>query len=887
MNNKIYQEIYRRLIPDFEFKESICKNWLQQGKCPQCGKRELHTHAQTPWVLRCNRHNKCGAELHIKELYPDLFESFSDRFKPTKAKPTASADAFLSIARGLDTKPLKGLYTQDTFYDVDTQAGSATIRFEIADGVYWERLIDKADRFDRKAHFRGAYRGLVWQCKTVDYANAKEIWITEGVFDTLALIQNGVAAVSILSCVNYPDKWLEELRKTNPNALLVIALDADKAGKKFTKSFVRRLVEENWKASAAQPPYRLGKRTKVDWNDLHQLDRLKETDRKEYAYYGELLLARSASEKAMTIHRNKQKQVFLFDFDNRIFQFKIDLDRYEKAIRNIEDSNNGLTHEECVNRALMESGALTEIVDCKPSALYFQRNTITGESWYYFRLELPTGEVMKDTFTGNQISSASEFKKRLLSVAKGALYTGSSQQLDTLMKQLKLQRIKTVGTIDFVGYSKEYDAYIFRDVAVHNGKMIKVNEEDYFEVGGQSVKTLENSVVIGLNTDLDAYDESWMPLLWGAFGEKGLIVLGYWFGSLFAEQIRKIHKSYPFLEFVGEAGSGKSTLLMFLWRLLGRDNWEGVNPSTATLPARTRNAAQTANLPVVFLEADIDKDTKDKMKRRGMDWEETKSWYDGGVIRSRGMNTSGNQTYEPHFKGALVISQNDDIVASVAVLQRIIRVYMTRGGQTQDSRAMVDELTSIPNEALSGFALKCMMNEKGILDRYKEQQKKYAAVLASQDGLSTQRIILNYSQIMALLDALALVVGLNDEWVELALESLVQLAVEREEALRVDPLAVQEFWEVVEYLESNGCALNHSQDPTLIALNLNQVYQMAFDYRQTIAPLSEMKKLLKMGQQHKFIEVKPIYSAIHAKNNSDDRYDRKPASVRCWLFGRG
>ena len=45
-----------------------------------------------------------------------------------------------------------------------------------------------------------------------------------------------------------------------------------------------------------------------------------------------------------------------------------------------------------------------------------------------------------------------------------------------------------------------------------------------------------------------------------------LVALSFWFGSLFAEQIRMAQESYPFLELIGEPGAGKSTLLAFLWR---------------------------------------------------------------------------------------------------------------------------------------------------------------------------------------------------------------------------------------------------------------------------------------------------------------------------------
>src|SRR5690606_33234996 len=97
----------------------------------------------------------------------------------------------------------------------------------------------------------------------------------------------------------------------------------------------------------------------------------------------------------------------------------------------------------------------------------------------------------------------------------------------------------------------------------------------------------------------------------------------FWLGSLFAEQIRANQKSFPFLEIVGEAGAGKSTLIEFLWKLCGRRDYEGFDPSKATLAARARNFSQVSNLPVVLIESDRDQDQGAKQKQ--FDWDELKT----------------------------------------------------------------------------------------------------------------------------------------------------------------------------------------------------------------------------------------------------------------------
>ncbi|MDT9126816.1 hypothetical protein, partial [Escherichia coli] len=75
---------------------------------------------------------------------------------------------------------------------------------------------------------------------------------------------------------------------------------------------------------------------------------------------------------------------------------------------------------EAREKAVKESGCVTEIANCWLTPLYFQRSEPTDESWYYVKVNMPNRPAVKDTFTANQLTSSAEFKKRLLHIAKGA-----------------------------------------------------------------------------------------------------------------------------------------------------------------------------------------------------------------------------------------------------------------------------------------------------------------------------------------------------------------------------------------------------------------------------------------------------------------------------------
>jgi hypothetical protein len=887
MNEQLYNDIRRRLEMDYGFKSSKDGRWLRNGECPSCNKKEMHTSAEKPWVLRCGRANKCGVEYHVKELYPDLFESWSERHRKTPEAPNAAADAYLRDARGFDLARIAGWYAQESYYDAEKKIGSATVRFALAGGAWWERIIDQPSRFgSRKATFHGQYAGTWWAPPSLTEI-PEELWIVEGIFDAIAWLHHDVAAVAAMSCNNYPGTALAALaerckaaEKDRPR--LVWALDGDKAGRKFARQWAKKSREEGWEASAATIPFE-GK-AKLDWNDMHQRGRLGPKDIERYRYHGALLLAESAQEKALLMYRRNGWNAFSFEFDNRLHWFKLDLDRYHKVMEQYQDDKS-LSDEKRRDLALTESGTVSEIANCYPTALYYQANLITDESWYYFRVDFPhDGPSVNNTFTGGQLASASEFKKRLLGIAAGAVFTGTAGQLDAMLKKW-LGRIKTVETVDFIGYSKEHAAWVFNDVAVKGGKTVSLNDEDFFDLGRLSIKSLNRSVDLAINTDLKDFSTDWVGLLWQCYYHKGLAALAFWLGSFFAEQIRARHKSFPFVELVGEPGAGKSTLIEFLWRLAGRSDYEGFDPSKSTMAARARNFSQVSALPVVLIEGD--RTEEDRIKQKGFDWDELKPLYNGRSVYSRGVKNSGNETYEPPFRGALVISQNAPVQASDAIMQRICHIGFDLASHTPESKAAADALGQIGVERLSGFILKACLAEQQILATFEERVPHHEKRLLKVEGVRNLRIVKNHAQLAALVDALAHVVPVGAAELRQTQAFIEDMAAERQEAINADHQVVQEFWDIFDYLNGSDDAprLNHARkDEAFIAINFNHFIEVAADRRQHLPDLRELKKHLKTSRGRKFLGRKKVNSAINALYNVRNPDSQKPATVDCWVF---
>jgi hypothetical protein len=897
----LHADVLQRLARDYGLKRRLSTDYLRGGKCPACGQKELYARYSEPWLIICGRESKCAQRWHLKEIYEDLFNDWSKRAPSSEQFPSATARAYLEFARGFRHEVIQGWYSQETYFSEDLNAGSATVRFALEKGGYWERLIDRPHRFGKmKARFKpgDSPRGYWWCPPCVELLDVKELWIVEGIFDAIALVHNRIAAVSAMSSAFFPEESLKELARQRGGKLpkLIWALDNEPGAHKFIKRWVRQARALGYECEAAQIPQSNSR--KVDWNDLHQrwafID--SESERSEQIekdlanarYHGSLLIAESAAEKGVLMYDWRERHEFHFSFDSRLYWFKMDLEKFNKAMQSLETSTSHedqlLSEKQRRQKALRQCGGVVEIANCYPRALYFQRNEVTDESWYYFRVDFPhdSGSV-KNTFTGGQVAAASEFKKRLLSMAAGAVFTGSGQQLDKIMKD-QLFGLKTVETIDFIGYSKLHSCYVFGDLAIRGGIVSAVNKEDFFEFGKLRLKTLQKSIAMHIQRDSKQYRTDWLPMLWLCFGAKGIVALAFWFGSLFAEQIRAQYKSFPFLEVTGEAGAGKTTLLTFLWKLLGREH-EGFDPSKSTRAGRQRAMGQVSNMPVVLIEGD--RNEPDKAHAKGFDWDELKDFYGGGTLGTKGMKTSGNETYEPPFRGAIAISQNADVSASEAILTRIIKSHFARPEVTTESRAAADNLNLIPVEQLSHFLLLAVRAEAQVMAKFAERVLVHEQQLRRLKEIRVERIIKNHSQLMALVDCLRLVCPLDDNYVATTQQALMSMALERQAAISADHPLVAEFWEVFEYLESlgEGPQVNHSTDPKLIAINLNEFAEKASEHRQNLADLKTLRGLLVNSRSHKWLESnKAVYSAVRASQAAGNAMFNKPTTVRCWIF---
>lgn len=891
MRADLHDEVSKRLKADYGFEER--GTYLRRGKCPQCDKREVWAGAEKPWVLRCGRIDRCGWEGHVKELYPEIFDDWSKRHRQTEAAPHAAADAYLLHARGFDLRDLRGAYSQETYRDAQLNIASATVRFPLPGGAYWERLIDQPARFGKqKARFPyGAnYRGQWWRYPgdTLEQlVEQGEIWLAEGIFDAIALRQSaGVRAVSLMSCNNYPELALAELREVagrlnRATPRLIFAFDVGRAGTEYTRRFVKRAREEGWACGAAQvrPD---GEGVKLDWNDLAQRDRLNPADLATYRWNGEVTIAASASDKALLFYERDKHAAFPLVFAGKQLWATFSLERIQGVHQAWLESDDpelaafkALPFEEQWHKAAAEAVEIAELANCTFRTLYYQRDPNIEEGAYYFRVDFPSDRLsVKATFSGAACAAGPEFKKRLASIAPGAQWTGSTQQLDKLM-QRQWASIRLVEAIQHTGYSIEHGAWIFGGLAVHRGRVHEPNDEDYFVLGKQSVKLRTADRLLKINFDPDRLDLSWVPPLVTAYGSKGVVVLAFWVMAFFADQIRAEQESLAFLEATGIPGTGKSTLIEFLWGLAGRANYEGFDPTKATHAGIARTLGQVGNLPVVLIEGDRGQDTP---HARRFEWDELKTAYNGRAVRTRAIANGGMETFEPPFRGAILIAQNDTVEASPALRERIMAIHFDKSRFSPATKIAAEQLARMPVEQISGFIVHVVRREEEILAAYRKAFAAHELRMSKHPGIRNGRLAKNHAQLAAMLDAMRIVVtNLTDGQTADAHQLITTMLEERQRAVETDHPHVEWFWERFDHFRlleppNPERPIDHSRKAEVHAINLVQFEARCADLGLRLpCTTNELKRLLKTSKRRRFVDVKTV-------NSWADK------TVSCWVF---
>ncbi|MFY0730557.1 toprim domain-containing protein [Pseudomonas sp. NFX15] len=879
-----FEDIYRLEVVsalehdhELDFKD-IGSTYFQKGVCPGCSERTLYIARKQPYQLKCNRLNQCQFEEKTRERYSHLFENLSERFPRTEVDPNATADAYLQRNRGFDISKMKGWYEQSRRKMKDGQWAD-TVRFPLCDG-YWERIIDAtmvtANGGDKAGiKYKMSYKGGAWVPPGMSIEQGDTVYVVEGIFHAIALILAGYKAMASISANNFP--WdLVEAHK-GMKVRWIIALDDDKAGHSVIPKYRSQLLARDelaWVALAG---------IDRDWDDVYRDGQLNDEFMQEANYQGRIFIAESPAKKAYLLHKKKPLNFFLLDFGERLYSAKVNSDELNKT----QEDEAAVAREQLFYKYC----DIKQVANCVPRFEYIQRDAISGDQQFFFQFNFPNAaQNCKEPLAPNSIGDPRSFAKSLLERTPGGNFEGGEKVL-AMLRSKWLDNALTVRSLPFVGYDASSKTYCFQKFGYHKGREYLANDHGYLEVGKTGLKTSLNSLTIVRGS---GFDPSWFSDFFAVHHLNGLAALSWWTATLFVQQIRSKQESWPFLELTGDAGAGKSSLLRFLWRLLGRSNFEGIKPNSegASAIGLTRALSQVSNLPVVLIESDSQTvDAQGRTVVSQYNWEKWKALFDhNATLRTVGVKSSSNDTDSLIFLAALCMAQNASVEGSEAILTRISHFHATRAHHTPALKVLAIRLNGLPVEQLAGYLGHCIGQESAWLQRYFDAFPEYEQRLQANPVLQHQRIVLCHAQMMAAAKATqALFPDWSDDNLEQVIKHIERRAIDRQQRVSTENPTAGRFWQIYHYLNERVVSisddagnrevtqetLNHSADKDLIAINIEHFHNACRLAGQEVIHATQLHRALPLSTSHTFVETRKVRSVIEKR------------SLNCWLFRKG
>lgn len=885
MGNRIpTEEIQRALENDrllsLKPKSGGSKPVMRGGICPECNRKSVWIDAASPWVLRCDHEGTCGYNETIKERYPELFENWGKRYPSTDDDPKATARAYMRMKRGFESPTVHTWYEQGT-HKMENGRAAETVRFELVPGMTWERLIEDEHITQdgggktriKKQNPKATYSGACWMPPGMQINKGEDVFIVEGIFCAIAMHLAGKKAVAAISSANFPRNLIKDNK--DKNICWCLAYDNEPGAHKHMKRYAEELRGEKQRFNAY-----LIEPGKGDWNDSWLNNTLTEKFIEKSLWRGRIFLAHTPMRRAFAIYGEKRFAKKVFEFDENLYAAKFSQEEFSKVSEGEEFSYSSSW--DFFNRAT----SLESISNCVPEFIYVQQDKLTEERQYFFTVKKYADRRQYfGAFSGNALTDARAFNNALLNVTNGGTFDGGAGDLKILRNQWLNRNVPSVETVPYIGYDAANKIYVFSTFGYYGGRLIKTNKHDYLEAGDVGIKTTLKDIHVTQTTE---FSPAWLQDFITVFHHNGLVTLAFFTASLFARQIKEKSQSFTFLELTGEPGAGKSTLLRFCWKLLGRDNHEGLDLLSTSVSSYGRHLGKVSNLPVVIIESD--RDTTNNVGGRptkAVDWDVFKKVYDlDGVIDSRGVKTNDNTTLDRIFQGTVVISQNETVSASPAMLSRIVHLHATTAHQRRENRPLADKFKTMPTEEVAGWLHHCLTNESAYLARYFKLFEKYRAHLSTVSEITHDRIIDCHAQVMAAVVALKELLPLDNNQLTEVVRHLTERAKQRQLRLNKDHPVLEQFWETYHYINDESMhiddedgkrdvsleRLNHSKDPGLIAIRLNEFLEHCRKRGQEVFSVNQLKELFPTSQRYPFIEYKKVRSR------------QVDTSTRCWVF---
>ncbi|WP_158083029.1 toprim domain-containing protein [Methyloprofundus sedimenti] len=525
------------------------------------------------------------------------------------------------------------------------------------DGVTFQRLIDYTG--SNKTRLT-TYKGECYETDSV--IGAEEVYVVEGIFDALALEQSGLPAIATLSSVHNPEKCFK------PGVNYVLGFDNDIAGIKALNKFKKYLTEHLISFDVRIPPN--GK----DWNDLLLSGDLSGDKKNETLtrchWNGSLALANSAKDYY-------EKYCEQRPYSNMVFEFK---GQTYKGSFELKDDG-------------PEKHKVTRLLDCILDIAYsIEDASLQYESRLCHIINAVSNREGINTirFKGADFSALNDFKSKLLQYR--LLFFGNGYDLTLLAEYLFKKNPIKVRECQALGYDSHSDCYVFNNFMYDkNGNHHGIDRDGYFhQYRLKPFSGQDKSVTRIHNVDAGKFISD----LHGAYGDKGMLALGFWIATCFSHLIFKEFGFFPFMSFHGDPHCGKTDLTTTLNRCFFIDS-EGLAMSGAnTKKGELRIISQKSSMVTAMLEG--------RKNDSRFQYDSILPLYNRNSLQVRAQTTNDNQVHDLKFTGALAFVQNVEQFVSKPAKERVVSIKFTHDG-LDDTYKSWQQLKTYSPEQLAGI----------------------------------------------------------------------------------------------------------------------------------------------------------------------------------------
>jgi hypothetical protein len=236
--------------------------------------------------------------------------------------------------------------------------------------------------------------------------------------------------------------------------------------------------------------------------------------------------------------------------------------------------------------------------------------------------------------------------------------------------------------------------------------------------------------------------DAWASVFYGAYGEPGMIALGYVLACLFSDIVFKYARGFPMLYFYGEGGSGKGSIIKSCMSLFGdAQSAITLTGKANTDKAKIRKFAQFVNAMMMLEEFSNSLSVDSIMMLRAL-WD--RLGYERSVLESK------FGTENVPINSGVGITGNDYPIDD-PLLQRLLIVEMNKNQFNEVTKDQWQKLIRMEHKGVSGVLREVLPLREIIDDEFERvQDEVYKEVDKQLFGVSvTERMLKNLSCVAA------------------------------------------------------------------------------------------------------------------------------------------